>query len=70
MRGPPVLSIVYRLSVWVSADKKFEFIGHYRYRLIRKKAYRSPTTYTYTIGNDQFLRIGGKGVTNAQYNFI
>ena len=31
----------------VLANKKFEFIGDYRYRPIRKKAYRSPTNLTY-----------------------
>ena len=54
-------SNVYRLSVSadktknhigflsVSADKKFEFIGDYRYRPIRKKAYRSATINSYSI---------------------
>ena len=28
----------------ISADKEFEFMCHYRYRPIRKKAYQSPTS--------------------------
>ena len=31
----------------LSADKKIEFIGLYRYGPIRKKAYWLPITYTY-----------------------